>query len=613
MLVESFKLASYITAQAVRRFTHDKKLLEQGRRLLNRLGVRKVYVENYRSGLLVDKDELVDIREILQDGFEVSGGTCIGTWGRGWGRRAGLSSKVICLNDERNLAMLTEVMAHAASVFNEVLIDDFWANWCYCDVCIERFNREYGLSLTPEELRRAVERSDPVIMAYWAEYSSRILEDVSRRFIVEPARRANADIKVVLKVAEWRESFYHRGLFFERLKNVFDGFYVGTESREGTLRYGAFYTASYVREFVGDMLLGAWFDTFNGYDFSLPINPETYVEQAWMSVLGPVDEVTLFHLGNLMDVSRRRHVKRLMKSMPEMMRVREALDGEPIGLLTLAVQQPQAPLYDRYLEDALGIIGVPLKPVKPSSVKNGDYVLLTEKDVRRVGLKLLLDRGANLVVTSAAALLLARGIAGPLGLEVLGLRGDHGVLHEVFDARMFIYGGRFFSEGHRRQYVAPVGPILDAEGVRPLLLASDGVQSYPVIYVNTYGGSRIYVLSVTKYAPYLVKHYPEPIREAVRDIAMEYLGFKLECVKQPITNLSVFPRMDGSIALINMNYYPLRLRLVVDMEKNRLNTSKPPTLTVLGKARIEQLAEKNNRAVLQLLLPAKTVDVLKPV
>lgn len=66
---------------------------------------------------------------------------------------------------------------------------------------------------------------------------------------------------------------------------MFDGFYVGTESREGTQRYDAFYIASYIRRLVGDVIMEAWFDTFDGYSLSLSINVEVCFKQVWMSVL----------------------------------------------------------------------------------------------------------------------------------------------------------------------------------------------------------------------------------------------------------------------------------------------------------------------------------------
>lgn len=78
----------------------------------------------------------------------------------------------------------------------------------------------------------------------------------------------------------------------------------------------------------------------------------------------------------------------------------------------LAAQQAQAPLYDKYPEDVLVMIGVSLRPVNPFECESRGPCT-DGRERCSLGLPgLLLDIGVNLVITSSAALLLAKGVAG---------------------------------------------------------------------------------------------------------------------------------------------------------------------------------------------------------
>jgi len=229
--VPETKLAVYVTAHTVKKLVGGALAPERALALLYRLGVEKVYLENYRDGLLVPPSELEKARKLFEGRYEVAGGSCIGTWGEGWGRYADYGFRVVCLTDERNLELLARAMRELGSVFEEALIDDFWAQWCTCSYCVERFNSEFGLRATPEALRRELARGDTPTARMWARFSTELLSRVSRGFVAKPFREAGGR-RLVLKVAEWREDFYVRGLFLPEVARVFDGVYVGSAREE---------------------------------------------------------------------------------------------------------------------------------------------------------------------------------------------------------------------------------------------------------------------------------------------------------------------------------------------------------------------------------------------
>ena len=606
------RIATFMTAHTVRRIVKEKDYLNKLKNIFNELNIEKVYIENYRSGLQVTTEELRKARKLLENEYEVSGGTCIGTWGEDWGRYADYGFKVICLTDNKNLNLLAKVMRQAASVFDEILIDDFWANWCYCDECISRFNEQYGFNLNVRSFREALLRKDPQIMSCWADYSTKLLTDVSKRYVVGPAKEVNRDVKVILKVAEWRENFHFRGLFFNALKNVFDGFYVGTESREGTQRYGSFYIIEYVRAFVGNKLKGAWFDTYNGYELRIPIGINTYLEQGWHSALGLVDEITLFNARALLEEEKREHFERMGHEIPLMKKLCGSIKGESVGLIRPAIQpSSQGAIFERYLEDALGMIGVPLKVVPLEHIKDGDYVLITEEDIGYIDIFELIERGCNLVVSSMAAELIAKGALGESGLELLGLSKVMPLRYEAKDIHAFVYKGNVIMLEHRRPSGMVVGPILNLERGRVLAYASDGKESFPVIYISEYKGTKVYVLCVTKYMPYLKMMYPEIIRQVVRDIVLEYLGVGLVRYRDALFDVSVFPYTDGTVTLMNMNDYGVTFDLVLDKGKARIEFSKVPKDTVLGKAKIEHISEDSEKISMHIRMPQNSIDAVK--
>lgn len=477
---------------------------------------------------------------------------------------------MICISDNKNKELVAKVMSQQAEVFDEIIIDDFWSNWCYSHYDIELFNEKFGFQLTEGKLLKALVRGDPVITSLWATYSSDLVYEVSKDFVIDPAKRVNPKLKITLKVAEWREDFYHRGLMLSRLKNIFDNIYVGTESREGTERYGSFYIVNFIRSIVKDKLLGAWFDQGNGFDWSVPTSVRSYIEQAWLSILSPIKEVTLFHAGSLMRYYDELTVH-LSRKLKEIVEVRKGImdeEAKDLGLLGIkvpAIQPMYAESSDRYIEDFLGMIGIPLKP--DNEINEGDYVLITDKFLKQGDLFSLIDKKANILLTSSASEYIAKEYP-ELGFELL---------EDVIHARAFVKteSNAFYSSEHRRQSGFPVGPIINAKNISNVLLSvTDGEEIYPIIFEVKYRDSSIYVLNVTKYAPYLVEYYPEIVRQTIRDIAFNYLGFGIESL-MPIVrvtsllNVSLIPYRDN-VLILNLNDYDISFILKVNRKKYTL-------------------------------------------
>ncbi|MFP3303313.1 MAG: hypothetical protein RXO25_05715 [Caldivirga sp.] len=561
-----FKLSTYMTAHAVRGFLRNEELFRRFLSVVRALNITRIYVENYRDGLLLGDDEVDAMVKKLEGEFELAGGTAIGTWGDGWYTYEDYGFKVACISDDNNKRLIANAMSHLASHFNEILIDDFWAQWCHSDHDVELFNDMFGLSLTRGELMRAIRNNDRRILDLWARYSATVMLDVSENFVIKPAKEANRNVRVNLKVAEWREDFAHRGLILSKLANLFDSIYIGTESREGTEQYNSFLITEYARAIVGDKLKGVWFDTFNGLYSGVIISPNIYLRQLWFSALTTIGEIVLFDAYSLTLENRARYVESVKVEEPVIKGIYSNQTMDKLGILMPAIQTSGA-VFEKYIHDYLGMVGIPIRPIDPGKIKEGDYVLVTEHLIGVMDVVELARRGVNLVVTSSASELIAEGALGYDGIELLGLAKDNPLLSPVIDVLYFVRGSHTYQHMYRRPQASPIGPVLNVTSGKVLLEASDGVYRYPVIYVNEYGKSRVYVVNVTKYAPYLKDYYPEVVRRTLRDIVFEYIGLRVDPEASFASNFSLIPYTNRHLVVYNMNNHPINAVVTIDTGK----------------------------------------------
>jgi len=126
------RLALYVNRYSMERLSSDSVLLS---RLIDRakeMGFQRLYLENYRDGVTLRPEVIERLRDALSRDFDVQGGLAIGTWGQGMGRH-GSWQVTGCVSDRRNMEVYAKAMAELAGLFDTVLIDDFWANWCVDD------------------------------------------------------------------------------------------------------------------------------------------------------------------------------------------------------------------------------------------------------------------------------------------------------------------------------------------------------------------------------------------------------------------------------------------------------------------------------------------------
>src|ERR1035441_8065208 len=127
-------LSIWFTAQNVRDLLSSPAGLDKAINWSKQYGVTKVYLEAFGRGLYPDRKTLADAKSrFLKEGFEVQGGVTTSQFGKdgvgiGW-------KGAQCYTDKSTQEELQRIFEYAASLFDEIIIDDWYFTTCQCDEC----------------------------------------------------------------------------------------------------------------------------------------------------------------------------------------------------------------------------------------------------------------------------------------------------------------------------------------------------------------------------------------------------------------------------------------------------------------------------------------------
>ncbi len=357
---ELLRVSTIFTAQDVRDKLSRESGLDSAITWCKNAGITRVFIESFRNGYTADRETLVNARDQFEEaGIEASG--CVTTTQMGKFSSAG--SIVSCYTSDTTHRELERIFEYTASMFDLIMIDDFLFTTCECDEC--QAARD--------------EKS-------WSEYRCELMNEVSRDYILEPARAVNPGVKVIIKYPQWYDSFHLRGYEVLGETESYDIIWVGTESRDNdfvnntpglnTPQYESYFIMRWLGEIGGEKTGGGWFD-------ALGTTPKTYLEQARQTVLADAKEMMLFSYGGLNRESNtygQRHgtgiadIEALKVELPGLFELAKLVRNKPIkGIHTVkpANSQPHLPdtteavsrnRADAFIYDYIGMIGIPLVP-----------------------------------------------------------------------------------------------------------------------------------------------------------------------------------------------------------------------------------------------------------
>lgn len=371
-------LSVYVTAQTVdQMFT-----TETGRRevvsLLRCNGITKVYLEVYRSGLIISPDVLKkSVSFLKENGFGVAGGIATVPGGDVGVPQEGTLTWYNWQNPKTQND-LRKIMEESAPIFDTFIVDDFL---CTADTSLESKSAKGDRS--------------------WSEYRRSLLTELSQSVFIKPAKEKNPAINIIIKYPQWYDRFHLFGYDVETEPKLFDRVWVGTETRgQYTQRFGfvqpyeGFINFRWISTLTGEKIGGAWFDHGDCTDYD-------FIEQAYQSVLAGAKELVIFNFDSFVTGHPGHHL--LRQDFEKLADLAKAVRENPVqGVAGYKPPNSNAE-GDLYIMDYIGMLGVSLVP-DSKYPENAKVIFLptqaaTDKDILGKIIKSL-DNGAKIIMTT---------------------------------------------------------------------------------------------------------------------------------------------------------------------------------------------------------------------
>lgn len=461
---KNFDLAAYLYA-----YTIQNKDIPQLRAdlelFLQSSPLDKVYIESHRATTDIPVEKLLAVKALFEEyGIKTAGGiTSTGTVGE---PKPSIYD-TYCYTDKAHRDVYLKIVEVAATAFDEIILDDFFFTACRCEKCIAA--------------KKASGKS-------WKQYRLDLMEEFSHE-IVDLAKKINPKVKFVIKYPNWYESFQECGYNPGKQKDIFDGIYTGTETRDAVFnsqhlqRYESYSLVRLLENTAPGRNGGGWIDLGGSAG-----NLSVLLDQAELTYLAGAKEMMLFNFESMYSHPA------LAALAISLQRVDEALNktGNPVGV---SVYEP----YDGDGEDQLltylGMCGIPMEP-KPWFDKDAKVVFLTatsacDENVMDQLEPYVLAGGNAIVTTGFFKRMYDKGICEMTSLRLTGR-------HILADTFMMGH----YNNGYVSNFATSKEKLLfeglqiknNATWADVRLIA--GEENFPLLSEDRYGKGFLYVLNL---------------------------------------------------------------------------------------------------------------------
>ena len=368
------RFSTSIKAEEMKAIFTNEAALDKAVAWCQQNGITRVYLETFRFGYLVERPLLEKVcARFRQGGIQTDGlvtPTMVGKVSTGW-------NVVGCYSDPATQRRVQEIFEYTASFFDTILIDDFWFTDCTCETCSKAMAAQ---TVTIGPRAYAVEKAD------WSHYRRELMCQLAEKNVVKACKTVNSKVRVIAKFPLWYDNYQNQGYDVSRMSKIFDGTWVGTETRDyggswgGTPQMAAFFIARWLSSVSAGSCGGAWYDP-------LGTTPATYLEQARLTVLAGMHESLLHSYGFLsmtpeatakMDDSVKRlnlkgvgglgsphgpqDIEYLHGHLPELFEVAKKVKArKPTGIAAFKPAN-SAPNGEEFVFSFAGMLGLPLNP-----------------------------------------------------------------------------------------------------------------------------------------------------------------------------------------------------------------------------------------------------------
>ena len=485
---ENFKVSIYTRAYEVQSMTDPAWLDSTWNIISSQMKVDKIYLETHRDLNIVKADDMKRIIKFFKDrGVEVAGGIT-------YTISEANNFQTFCYKNPEERAKAKEIIELTASLFDEIILDDFFFTDCKCDYCVEaKGNRT------------------------WTDYRLELMDDAALNVILGPAKKVNKNVKVVIKYPNWYDHFPALGFDLDFGPKHFDGIYTGTETRDAVRSnqhlqpYESYLIWRYFDNLNPGHNGGGWVDT-GGMRYM-----ERYAEQLWLTVFAKAPEMTFFDYRQMLGGLRSSYrgpwqdaggtsfnYDEMMKpvningkevTLTTMARAAgytmEQVDrtigllGNPIGVKSY---KPYQSTGEEFLQNYFGMIGIPMDIV-PEFPTDANMVILTEQAAADADIIKKMDKhlrsGKDITITAGF-------------LRAMQGRGIESIVDLEYTDRKALVSG-FMTGG---QIVNVSKPILMQQVMYKtndsweIVSGMDGGLGWPLLHRDAYSKGNVYLLVV---------------------------------------------------------------------------------------------------------------------
>jgi len=397
---DDLRLSVYMTAHTAEQLLSTQDGRREAVSLMRANGITKVYVEVYRSGLVVQPSLLAEVVDYFnQNGFEVVGGIATvpgGDFGVAQEGKLGWFN----WQNPKTQNDLKQVILDVAPIFDTFIIDDFL---CTGDTSLESKSAKGEQS--------------------WSVYRRTLLTELASSVFIEPARSVNPDIHLIIKYPQWYDRFHMFGYDVESGPRLFDEVWVGTETRgQYTQRFGfvqpyeGFVNYRWLASLSGDKIGGAWFDHGD-------CDQLDFIEQAYQSVLAGAPELVIFNYGSFVQGHPGHHLLRM--DLEKLFDLAKTIKASPVVGIP-GYKPPQSDAGgDLYIMDFIGMFGIPLVPVSsypenattiflPAQAASDPDIITKVESSLQQGSRIIMTTGFLANIREEGKLTDKAGISGPV-------------------------------------------------------------------------------------------------------------------------------------------------------------------------------------------------------
>ena len=543
---KNFKVSIYTRAYEVQKMDDPNWLDSTWKVISSQLKVDKIYLETHRDTRIVDKESMKNaIRFFKKKGLEVAGGITFTI------DESNLF-ETYCYTNPIHRKKIKEIIEYSASLFDEVILDDFFFTSCKCELCVKAKG----------------EKS-------WADYRLQLMTEASQNLILAPAKAVNPNVKVIIKYPNWYDHFHELGFNLETEPKLFDGVYTGTETRDAVLSnqhlqpYLGYLVYRYYNNLKPGKNGGGWVDT-GGMRFY-----DRYAEQLWLTIFAKAPEMTLFDYRQMLYPLRDEWVANwktqpvsfdynnflpvdksatMAKTASHALKIVDKVAGElgePIGIKSY---KPFHSDGEDFLQNYFGMIGIPVDLV-PEFPTEDEMILLTEqakKDPEIINkIKQRLLNGKDVIITSGLLNALQdRGIRNLVNLEYTSRKS------QVKDFMV----SRQINEGRTSILIPQIQYFTNDSW--EIISGMDNGLGWPLLHQAKYANATLYVLTIPENFAHLYE-LPLGVLNKIREIICKPLKITLDGPSK----VSLFLYDNNTLVVESFNDDPVEIKLIFSEKK----------------------------------------------